>query len=157
MRKVKLKNSDSFAKVGADDFEQVCQYQWNLNRGYATKTVYSRGKLETLRMHRLVMKAAKGIEIDHINGDKLDNRKSNLRVVSRHQNSRNRSGWSNSSSKYKGVIWNEASNKWQARIYADGKSRHLGYFSDEKEAAHNYNRAAEYYHGEFAKKNHIED
>lgn len=89
--------------------------------------------------------------IDHINGDKLDNRISNLRKASHRQNQCNRSRQSNNTSGFKGVSFHKGNNKWVARIGENGKRILLGYFDDRAEASAAYAAAAPRYHGEFAR------
>jgi hypothetical protein len=107
-------------------------------------------------VHRVVMARVLGRhlerneKVDHINGNGLDNRRCNLRVVTHAENLANRPGWKQSSSKYKGVTFFKRDQKWQAKICPKGKTIHLGYFEDEKEAAHEYNKAAILHFGEMA-------
>ncbi len=92
--------------------------------------------------------------IDHINGDGRDNRIENLRPASYSQNSQNRRKISRRcGSQYKGVWLDKKTNKWRAQICFSGKKKHLGYYSDEAEAARAYDAAAVKYHGRFAKLN----
>tara|TARA_R110002012_G_scaffold306538_2_gene511321 strand:+ start:590 stop:1120 length:531 start_codon:yes stop_codon:yes gene_type:complete len=93
--------------------------------------------------------------IDHIDGDSSNNSISNLRAATRSQNMRNRKSDKNSSSMYLGVGWVKAGAKWVARIKIEGKVKHLGYFTDEQEAARVYNKEASEYFGEFANLNEI--
>ena len=79
-------------------------------------------------------------QIDHININSLDNRIENLRVVNHSQNNRNKNKQPNCSSKYIGVSWHNRGNKWEARIRINGKSKHLGYFDNEEEAAEVYKK-----------------
>lgn len=93
-------------------------------------------------------------EIDHINGDRADNRWSNLRKASRSQNSRNTTMLPNNTSGYKGVAWHKSANKWVSRISrSDGTAKHLGCFTDPVAAARAYDIAAIHEHGEFARTN----
>lgn len=95
---------------------------------------------------------AKGLEIDHINGDRADNRWSNLRSVTRQQNNYNLGISKRNVSGVKGVSWVAGRNQWLARIKADGRIIHLGQF-DSKEDAIAARRAGEAkYHGDFARK-----
>jgi hypothetical protein len=102
-------------------------------------------------MHREIIRASDGEMCDHINHNGLDNRKVNLRLATRYQNAWNRRKPNvNSRSKYKGVSWNEREKRWHARIQVNGRSRFLGTFKDELEAAKTYDAAARKYHGAFA-------
>ena len=109
-----------------------------------------------LAMHRFIMNCPEGSQVDHINGDIMDNRKSNLRICSHSDNMKNRSLYKNNSSGYKGVYLHKAAKKWAASIRINkGKRKHLGLFDDCIEAARAYNEAALIHHGEFARLNEI--
>lgn len=88
--------------------------------------------------------------IDHINGDKTDNRIANLRLATRSQNGANRDANKNNTSGVKGVYWARREQKWAANIKVNGKKKHIGYFRNINEAAAAYERAAIEYFGEFA-------
>jgi hypothetical protein len=96
-----------------------------------------------------------GKQIDHINGDKLDNRKANLRVCTNGQNHMNIKKYAGKTSKYKGVWWNKERGKWQTDIKLDKKKRYVGRFEDENEAGLAYNAAAIALFGEFALLNEV--
>ena len=105
------------------------------------------------RAHRLIFLMHKGYlpkTIDHINGDKLDNRIENLRAATVGQNQHNRKTNANNTSGYKGVSWNKALKKWTARITLERKIIHLGYFANVEEAAEVVRKAREELHGDFA-------
>lgn len=105
------------------------------------------------RAHRIIFLMHKGYlpkTIDHINGDKLDNRIENLRAATVGQNQHNRKTNANNTSGYKGVWWNKASKKWAAGIKLEGKRIHLGYFDNVEEAAEVVRKAREELHGDFA-------
>ena len=87
-------------------------------------------------MHSVIMNAPKGIQVDHIDGNGLNNQKSNLRLVTNRQNCMNRHQIT--TSKYPGVTWNKRSRKWVAQAQIDGKHIHIGTFSTEKEAYEAY-------------------
>jgi len=130
----------------------VNNYWYQHKDGYAVCNI-SRKKI---RLHRLITNAPYDMEVDHINGNKLDNRNYNLRICTKAENQRNRSKQSNNSSGYKGVSWHKGMNKWTANIGINGKREYIGSFSDKDEAARAYNQAAIKHHGEFAKLNLIE-
>lgn len=120
------------ALIDDEWFEYLSQYKWGYYKGgYAARQTQRNRVKATIYMHRLIANTPKGYDTDHINGDKLDNRSSNLRVVTHHENlsaymkldKRNTSG-------YRGVAkWK---NKWRARI---GRSVYLGVY-DTPELAH---------------------
>jgi hypothetical protein len=105
-------------------------------------------------MHRLILGLTSDdpLEVDHINGDRLDNRRSNLRVANQSQNLANQRK-TRGASRYKGVDWHERHQLWRARIQKDGKRRLLGWFASEDEAGVAYNEAAVRLFGEYARLN----
>lgn len=140
---------NKLAQVDAEDIEKVACYKWFLRgpseRGYAASD-------RAGYMHRFLVKAFQGQYVDHINGDTLDNRKSNLRVCTNQQNSFNAQKWRRKcSSAYKGVYWRKDRNKWSAEIHKDGKKFFLGNFDTEKAAYNARVEAARRLHGDFAR------
>ena len=116
-----------------EDYELIKDYSWCINdNGYVITVDRTTGK--RMRLHRLVMGVDGDLVVDHINHDKTNNCKSNLRVCTQSNNVKNRSNKKNSSSGFMGVSWNKKSNKWHARIKVDGKLKHLGYYTDINEA-----------------------
>lgn len=110
-----------------------------------------------LFMHRLIVNAPKGMEVDHINGNGLDNRRCNLRIASPSENQQNRQTKKlGTHSRFKGVTWHRNAQKWQAGIKKEGRSIHLGLFEAEVDAAIAYNHAAIQMFGEFAHINSLE-
>lgn len=111
-------------------------YTWNVTSTKKSKTLYAKGEINkrTVRLHRYITDAPQGYDVDHINGDGLDNRKSNLRVLTHQENLQNRGPKHNNTAGYRGVSWNKALEKWQAFIVMDRKKKHLGYFIDVHEA-----------------------
>lgn len=128
-----------FAIVDDDDFDTLNQYKWTAHHhhnrvNYAVRSVYYTPKPKMLSMHRVILNATPGTQIDHINGDGLDNRKSNLRFTTTRQNSHNRRPLVPKKSKYPGVFWRKDTHKWRAIISIDGKLRHLGQYESDYEA-----------------------
>ncbi|MEW6206671.1 MAG: AP2/ERF family transcription factor, partial [Pseudomonadota bacterium] len=107
-------------------------------------------------MHRLILNAPPGIQIDHIDMDGLNNTKANLRLATPQQNRCNRSKTRANTSGYKGVIQNKSAwktTKWIASIVVNRKRMYLGSFNTPEEAAYAYDNAAKQYFGEFARLN----
>ena len=155
MREISL-TQGKFALVDDEDFAYLNQWKWSTHsNGYAIRSE----NRKMVYMHRLIVNALDGMDIDHINGDGLDNRRSNLRICSHMQNMRNMKSHKDGSSKYKGVCWHQAAKKWVVSIYVDvngkGKNIHLGLYKKEIDAAIAYNLAAVQYYGKFAKLNEI--
>jgi hypothetical protein len=109
-------------------------------------------------LHRLILDAKKGEYVDHINGDLLDNRKSNLRLCSNSQNIRNQNKHKDNTSGYKGVSYNKRlkTNPWSAQIKYNRHSYHLGYYPTKELAAIAYNNKAIELFKEFARLNEIQ-
>jgi hypothetical protein len=146
------------ALIDDEDFELVSQYKWcarwspGMRSYYAVTTIRKPdGKRIHLQMHRLIMNAQKGEQVDHINHNTLDNRKSELRICNASENQHNRGKNLNNSSGNKGVYAHKASGKWQAQIALNGKTIHLGLFATKEEAYTAYCNAALELHGEFSK------
>lgn len=107
-------------------------------------------------LHRVILERVIGRPLtkteltDHISGNKLDNRRENLRIATNAQNLRNRGKQRNNTTGFKGVAWHRASGKWTAQIVVNGKKRFLGYFTTPEAAHEAYTAAAKELHGEFA-------
>lgn len=135
-----------FALVDDDDFEKINQFKWFFHdMGYACRK-------QRILMHRIIMNPPKNMEVDHINGNGLDNQRKNLRIVTHKQNMYNQKVQKNSISKLKGVRHMRDNRKkpWQAYICPDRKFISLGYFDSAKEAATAYEKAAQKFYGEYA-------
>lgn len=142
--------------VDEEDYEFLTQNRWRRTQyGYAVRNI-TKPYVTTEFLHRMLLLPKEGYQVDHINGDKLDNRRSNLRIVTPQQNIMNRPVESGTESGYKGVTReNKDGNTWRARIYVKGKRIHLGTFGTKEEAAQCYNEAAIMHFGEFAWLNEI--
>jgi hypothetical protein len=154
------------AIVDDEDFENLNRFEWSALRcrrkhkdiWYAIRTVeltpYKRGvkrHRRTVRMHRDILGISDSkILSDHKNGDGLDNQKANLRRATPLQNQFNKPKTPGCSSRYKGVTWRGGRKRWLAAIKHNGRSLHLGTFTNEMHAAAAYEKAAALFHGEFA-------
>lgn len=121
--------------------------------GYAVR--YARandGRKSPVYMHRLVTRAPTNRMTDHENGDRLDNRRTNLRLATASQNNANSKDRPRRS-RFRGVYWHNPSNKWVAQVSVGGQPRHLGLFANEVKAARAYDRAAYERFGEYASLN----
>ncbi len=140
--------------VDADDFDYLSQFEWAICSGYAKRSCHSDQDSFWLEMGHEIMELeignGWGRVLDHANRNKLDNRKTNLRICTQAQNVHNGPGKPNGSSRFKGVSWNKQSQHWRAYIVLEGKYQHLGQFIDEEEAARAYDAAANEAYGEYA-------
>ena len=121
------------------------------NCGYRRGTIWG----QTYLAHRVIWALVMGYWphelIDHINGDKTDNRWNNLRCATQAENLRNQGTRSDNTSGFKGVSWKKRLRRWQANIRVSGVQMHLGYFDDAEEAHAAYVAAAEKHYGKFAR------
>lgn len=151
MKTIKLKNGEE-ALVDDEDYEELNKYRWFCSNGYVVRGRYSREtkKTSSVRIHRVIMNPPDYMDVDHINHNKLDNRKENLRVCTASGNQMNRDKFlTRNTSGYKGVSWSKDHRKWDARIKKDGKNYWLGLFVDVKEAHKAYQQKAKELFGEF--------
>lgn len=142
--------------VDDDDFSYLKEFNWKITaKTYPVAYVLRHKKQYPILLHRLVMGCtwSDAKRIDHVNGNTLDNRKSNLRFCSHSQNMSNRKKVAGCTSQYLGVYFASWRNLWTAQIKHNKKKVRLGYFTDEKEAALAYDHAARELHGEFARPN----
>jgi hypothetical protein len=149
-RRIKL-TWGKYAIVDAEDYESLNRYRWcaiQTGRNWYAKTLDRNGII--LSMHRVITNAPKGLFVDHINHNSLDNRRSNLRLCTHAQNQQNTKPRSGGTSKYKGVHWEKARNKFRARITYNRKGIHLGMFDSEIDAAKAYDKKARELFGQFA-------
>lgn len=146
------------AIVDKSDFEAINSKKWyayfdgfNYYAGRMTRD--KNGKRQTIRMHREIMRPKLTLFVDHINGDTLDNRRRNLRIVTHKQNCINRSIRKDNSTGVKGVHYDKTSKKYVARIMVKNKRMSLGYYLSKGEAKKHYELAAKKYHKQYARKN----
>jgi len=131
------------AIIDDDLFDEINQYVWYFNCGYAVRNITDKeGKRNQIRMHRHIFVANDSEQVDHINRNKLDNRKSNLRSVTQQENFWNTALRATNKSGYKGVHFHKLRKVWIAQIRFNGKAHHLGCFKSKEKAALAYNEAA---------------
>ncbi len=150
MKRISL-TQGKFALVDDEDFERINQYKWyagkNKRTYYAGRHFCSR---TTIRMHRVIMNAPKGMEVDHRDGNGLNNCKGNLRFCTQSQNQQNQQALQGGTSLYKGVSSHTKDKKWRACITLNSKTYYLGNFYNEIKAALAYDEKAKELFGEFA-------
>jgi hypothetical protein len=146
-----------FAIIDAEDEPLVSQYRWYAQKSvsgtwYAQRTCRDeKGKKCMMSMHRFIMDAPKGMYVDHINHDGIDNRRENLRICTNRENIRNRSGVAkHNHSGFLGVSKKTGRNRWYAYVTIDRKRIRLGNFATPEEAARARDEGAKRYFGEFA-------
>jgi len=156
MPKIKLTNGMETI-VDDDDYEKFGQYQWRFapnNSKYNTSIGYAVRGHKTILLHREIMKTPQGMFTDHINGDKLDNRKSNLRIVNRHQNATNTPKRSATlSSVYKGVTKENNQNVYRVSVKVGNRIVKINGFQHERHAALAYDLWAIDLFGNYANTN----
>jgi hypothetical protein len=145
------------ALIDSEDFELVNRYKWCASWNSTTQSFYALtnirkpgGKSTQIGMHRLIMNAQPGEQVDHIHHQTLDNRKSELRLCTPSQNACNRRAQSNNTSGIIGVSWHKKSGKWRATIQQHGKAIHLGLYDTPELANEARCKAVAELHGEFA-------
>lgn len=145
MKKIPL-TQGKFAIVDDEDFEKINQHKWHFSHGYAIRDAGRRKNKKHIWMHRLLNNTPDNLITDHINRNKLDNRKCNLRTVDWHKNGTNRGLNKNNTSGYKGIIWRKDNKKWQSRIKFNYKQIYLGCFNNIKDAIKARRKAEIIYH-----------
>ncbi len=144
-----------YALVDDEDYDELMKYKWYLRSDGYTVRVEGNRKTgnRTIRMHRVINKNPEHLYTDHINGIRRDNRKQNLRTVTKHQNNMNTSKKRHSTSGYVGVSWSPKTSKWRSRLCVDRQEIWLGDFSTTEEAAYVFDQAALQFRGDFARLN----
>lgn len=152
MKEIKL-SKGMVAMVDDSDFEWLNQWKWHALKGRNTHYACTgSGKTGYRYMHRIIMNAPSGMDVDHMDGDGLNNQRQNMRVCTRSQNIQNSRKSKRGKSEYKGVAC-VVRNYFTAQINHDGKLHFLGYFSTQEDAARAYDLAALELFGENAKIN----
>lgn len=144
------------AVIDAADVPKVSRWNWcarvQSNTVYAIRTHKVQGVQSTMLMHRLLMQGGiDGLEVDHIDGNGLNNRQENLRPATRSENLRNTRISRRSTTGCKGVMVHKKSGRFRAQIQINGVVRHLGYFSTKEAAAAAYAEASAQLHGSFGR------
>jgi hypothetical protein len=150
MKEIQLVTKGFTALVDDEDYERAAKHHWRLQRNGRNLYVNARINRKTITLHRFLLSTSSA-HIDHRNGNGLDCRKENLRPATVAQNLANsRKKLSPTTSKYKGVSWDKQYQKWRAVIDPGSKTKYLGRFTDEVDAALAYDAAARLHFGEFA-------
>lgn len=142
MRSITLTQGKS-ATIDTEDYKSISKFKWFAKKdgknSYACRSIFVKGKGGTIMMHRQIMdKCPKGKEIDHIDGNGLNNRRSNLRIVSKSQNQLNAGLRIDNSSGFKGVSWDKRHKMWYAYARLSGKQVNLGRYTKITEAVTAY-------------------
>ena len=158
--KIKHKKASVPAYVDDWDYEVLKDRKWSLRiykgkpyarTGFTNRILYPNKRQVYVDMHREIMWRPDGLFIDHIDGNSLNNQRSNLRVCTSSQNQLNRGKLTNNKSGYKGVYWHKSSSKWAVQIAIDQKNYHLGTSDNIKSCAIAYRLFSRFYHGQYAK------
>ncbi len=149
MKEIKLNGSKNLVtKVDDEDFDMLSGYNWYLTGsgsgyafGYKKGTYQKKGEQKQISMHRLLLNAKKGDSVDHINGDRLDNQKSNLRIASHSFNMANRGKFKNNKQGAKGVSLHKG--KYRVQLVVGG-------FETKEQAAEAYIKLHTFYYGKYS-------
>jgi hypothetical protein len=143
--------------IDSEDYDKIKNKRWCVSYDSKAKEFYVKDTNNIYGfLHRFILNAKKGMEVDHINHNTLDERKENLRQCNRFENARNSKISRCNTSGYKGVCYNNKRKKWASYIYYCRKRLHIGYYETQKEAALHYNHYAQMLHGEFSCLNKLE-
>lgn len=137
-----------------EDYDKIKDYCWCISNGYIGTCIKNN---KIIRLHRLIMNVLQdeNIFIDHINRNRLDNRKENLRVVKKQENCINKSIPSTNTSGFMGVQWYKSRNKWVATLAINKKNKFLGYYNIKEDAIIARLNGEKKYYGEFAPQRHL--
>lgn len=148
MREILL-TQGKIALINDDDFALVSEHSWCFRKGYAKSKIGG----DTVYLHRFIMDAKRGTQVDHANGNGLDNQKENLRMCNTAENIHNSTTPKHNTSGFKGVSLCKVTKKYKAYIKISGKQVWLGYFNKPEDAADAYDEAAVKHFGKFARTN----
>lgn len=147
------------ALIDDEDYFWVSRHNWHYAKkkkdgklGYAKRARKVKGKTSFVRLHRAIIAAPIHLQVDHIDGNPLNNQKSNLRLCTNKNNSTN-SDTKRGKSGFKGVSWHKGMGGWRVRVRKDNKELQVGYFKCPIEAAKAYDAAAIEQYGEYARTN----
>lgn len=157
MKKIQL-TLGKFALVDDEDYEILNKYKWHCHSsspiyGYAVRSIYPKGIKKTILMHRIILNAKYGQNVDHENRNPLDNRRKNLRIATKSENSINSKIYKNNTSGFRGVGWHKGIKMWYASLCINQKDVHIGYYENKIDAAKAYDKKAKELFGKFAKLN----
>lgn len=156
MKQIKL-TQNKVALVDDEDYDFLSNWKWfaswDGHNWYARRNSGVYPFRRQIQMHRVIMDVTNELEVDHKDGNGLNNQKYNLRICTHAKNTINKKKHVDNTSGYKGVTFNKATGKYVASIYVDGKRISLGYFVDIIDAAKTYDKAAIKYFGEYSKTN----
>jgi len=151
VRRISL-SQGKYTIVDDDDYLNLIAFKWYYSHGYAVRHPkmvrgYRRGKIS---IHREILHTPKGKLTDHINGNTLDNRKSNLRIVDIYKNGWNQKILKNTPSGFKDIYWRKTDKAWEVRVMEHGKRHSVGYFKNKDDAVDALLRALKKYHQGYA-------
>ena len=152
MKQIKL-TQGKYALVDDQDYKWLNQWNWCVNsNNYVMRVKTIKKKRETITLHRLIMNAPKGMQVDHKNANRLDNQRDNLRLATHSQNCSYRKSSTKPASGYRGVTKYQKKNelKWIARIEVNGRKKYLGIYNTPELAAKVYDTYAEALYGKFS-------
>jgi len=139
------------ALVDDADYDALAKFKWHLSCGYACRYI---GNNKHSRMHREILNAPPGTEVDHADGNRLNNQRSNIRLCNGSQNQINKGPQPCNTSGFKGVSWHKQKGRWQAQISVNGRNKYIGHYDTPADAAAAYRAEAVRLHGDFARFEH---